>query len=188
MRHLDERHSALSDKGNSSLTQSLSEHGGAACSFTLGKIPAQPLVQHSNLTQDTRISRASHAQGLDSNPQSTKSLESSSIKSHTDSQRSELAHKEAYKTPFPHLWQKINVQELENGVEPTHTEPHKTQFLHLWQKISAQELENGAVFFDDFTCFANERAGSYLEGNDQTRMQQSSKSAKKTSQHKGYLQ
>ena len=160
MRHLDERHSALSDKGNSSLTQSLSEHGGAACSFTLGKIPAQPLVQHSNLTQDTRISRASHAQGLDSNPQSTKSLESSSIKSHTDSQRSELAHKEAYKTPFP----------------------------HLWQKISAQELENGAVFFDDFTCFANERAGSYLEGNDQTRMQQSSKSAKKTSQHKGYLQ
>ena len=160
MRHLDERHSAFSDKGNSSLTQSLSEHGGAACSFTLGKIPAQPLVQHSNLTQDTRISGASHAQGLDSHSQSTKSLESSSIKSHTDSQRSELAHKEAYKMPFPHLWWKINVQ----------------------------ELENGAVFFDDFTCFANERAGSYLEGNDQTRMQQSSKSAKKTSQHKGYLQ
>ena len=157
MRHLDERHSALSDKGNSSLTQSLSEHGGAACSFTLGKIPAQPLVQHSNLTQDTRISRASHAQGLETNSESNAGLESKFTQSHADS---EFAHKEAYKTPFP----------------------------HLWQKISAQELENGAVFFDDFTCFANERAGSYLEGNDQTRMQQSSKSAKKTSQHKGYLQ
>ena len=157
MRHLDERHSALSDKGNSSLTQSLSEHGGAACSFTLGKIPAQPLVQHSNLTQDTRISGASHAQGLETNSESNAGLESKFTQSHADS---EFAHKEAYKTPFP----------------------------HLWRKISAQELENGAVFFDDFTCFANERAGSYLEGNDQTRMQQSSKSAKKTSQHKGYLQ
>ncbi|WP_395001801.1 hypothetical protein [uncultured Helicobacter sp.] len=156
MRHLDERHSALSDKGNSSLTQSLSEHGGAACSFTSSKIPASPLVQHSNLTQDTRISGKPSAESQ-ADLESNAGLESKFTQSHTDS---EFAHKEAYKTPFPHLWQKINVQ----------------------------ELENGAVFFDDFTCFANERAGSYLEGNDQTRMQQSSKSAKKTSQHKGYLQ
>ena len=122
MRYLDERHSALSDKGDSSLTQSLSEHGGAACSFTLGKIPAQPLVQHSNLTQDTRISGASHAQGLETNSESNAGLESKFTQSHADS---EFAHKEAYKTPFPHLWWKISVQELENGAEPTHTEPHE---------------------------------------------------------------
>ena len=121
MRHLDERHSALSDKGNSSLTQSLSEHGGAACSFTSSKIPAQPLVQHSNLTQDTRISGKPSAESQ-ADLESNAGLESKFTQSHTDS---EFAHKEAYKTPFPHLWQKISAQELENGVEPTHTEPHE---------------------------------------------------------------
>ena len=95
----------LKDFRNSSLTQSLSEHGGATCSFTSSKIPASPLVQHSNLTQDTRISEASHAQGLETNSESNAGLdsmfdtsdsESSSIESCIASQKSELAHKEAH--------------------------------------------------------------------------------------------
>lgn len=47
--------------------------------------------------------------------------------------------------------------------------------------LAHKELESGEVSLRDFACFASEDAGSYLSGNDQVRMKQSSKSTKETS-------
>ena len=46
---------ALSDIGNSSLSQSLNECGNSAQSFASSKLPSPRFAQHSNLSQDTRI-------------------------------------------------------------------------------------------------------------------------------------
>lgn len=44
-------------------------------------------------------------------------------------------------------------------------------------KLAHEEAQEILASCDDFACFANERAGSLLNANDQARMQQSSKSA-----------
>ena len=124
-----DKHSVLSDKGNSACTQSLLDLFGS-------------LQKQANLTHNPRISGTSRAQDSEVNSESTENLESSAIESKKDSQSTQSSN--------------------EN--------------LHTTKLIS------GEVFFDDFTCFSREGAGSYLEGNDQTRTQKSSKSAKKTSQ------
>ena len=98
--YLDE----LSKLRNSSLTQSLNDFGGSARSLTPSKLPSPRLEKHSNLTQDTRISegkpsaeskenRESSFGNVDS--ESNAFTESNSTQSHTDSQKSELAHTEA---------------------------------------------------------------------------------------------
>ena len=46
---------ALSNVGNSSLSQSLNECGNSARSFVSSKLPSPRFAQHSNLNQDTRI-------------------------------------------------------------------------------------------------------------------------------------
>ncbi len=54
---------------NSSLTQSLNDCGGSARSFMPDKLPSPHLAKHSNLTQDTRISRSQHSEDSNEKPQ-----------------------------------------------------------------------------------------------------------------------
>ena len=54
---------------NSSLTQSLNDCGGSARSFIPDKLPSPHLAKHSNLTQDTRISRSQHSEDSNEKPQ-----------------------------------------------------------------------------------------------------------------------
>ncbi len=54
---------------NSSLTQSLNDCGGLARSFMPDKLPSPHLAKHSNLTQDTRISRSQHSEDSNEKPQ-----------------------------------------------------------------------------------------------------------------------
>lgn len=54
---------------NLSLTQSLNDCGGSARSFMPDKLPSPHLAKHSNLTQDTRISRSQHSEDSNEKPQ-----------------------------------------------------------------------------------------------------------------------
>ncbi|WP_394909544.1 RNB domain-containing ribonuclease [uncultured Helicobacter sp.] len=73
-----------------------------------------------------------------------------------------------------------STENLESSAIESKKDSQSTQSSN--ENLHTTKLISGEVFFDDFTCFSREGAGSYLEGNDQTRTQKSSKSAKKTSQ------
>ena len=87
---------ALSNAGNSSLSQSLNECGNSAQSFTSSKLPSPRFAQHSNLSQDTRIADSKSLESQTNPKINTTTLEtkdSSNTKSKPDSKPTQPANK-----------------------------------------------------------------------------------------------
>ena len=87
---------ALSNAGNSSLSQSLNECGNSAQSFTSSKLPSPRFAQHSNLSQDTRIADSKSLESQTNPKINTTTLEtkdSSNTESKPDSKPTQPANK-----------------------------------------------------------------------------------------------
>ena len=87
---------ALSNAGNSSLSQSLNECGNSARSFASSKLPSPRFAQHSNLSQDTRIADSKSLESQTNPKINTTTLEtkdSSNIESKLDSKPTQPANK-----------------------------------------------------------------------------------------------
>ena len=87
---------ALSNAGNSSLSQSLNECGNSAQSFASSKLPSPRFAQHSNLSQDTRIADSKSLESQTNPKINTTTLEtkdSSNTESKPDSKPTQPANK-----------------------------------------------------------------------------------------------
>ena len=87
---------ALSNAGNSSLSQSLNECGNSARSFASSKPPSPRFAQHSNLSQDTRIADSKSLESQTNPKINTTTLEtkdSSNTESKPDSKPTQPANK-----------------------------------------------------------------------------------------------
>ena len=87
---------ALSNAGNSSLSQSLNECGNSARSFASSKLPSPRFAQHSNLSQDTRIADSKSLESQTNPKINTTTLEtkdSSNTESKPDSKPTQPANK-----------------------------------------------------------------------------------------------